>query len=791
MRKRIGIYGVTDEALALIPLLSANPGIEIVRTFDDDPEGVAARLAHVDPGVAALVEQTLTADAEEFANDASLTAVIGADADTDFNERFPDAAERGVQVVTALAARMLWGYATSAPSVPRPAPMPSDAESGPVVPQPPAPPPPPPRDERKAELLQALHEVVESYNLTIDTDELFIRMLEIALGVTEADGGSLMLIDPESGDLRIRVAVGIEPELWPKIRLRPGDGIAGYVADQGRPLRLRGRADRQRFRIVRERLDVESALSVPLIHQNEVLGVLNIHATSRPDAFTDADLEFAEELAHLHAQIIARAQEHEVLRSQAQRYEAVREVREIMAGREPLSERLETLCHFVADRVPGGIAQAYRVEDGEEVLRLAASSLRRDAGSLEICLPLGQGIDGAAAAARKPTFLWQEHGGFYAALPLVSAGVLAGLVTLQASTDTVRQHLEETLAEIAEAVAEELIHAERESRIAERANKAAAINEAGIRMISTTDPAEVLRLGTSEATMVLDSDHAVLRLQDEETRRFVIRSYFGSAEGHLQEQLFRLDKQVSVDVLRRRSPLLITDLRDEQAYASAGFEARSLIAAPLYREGQIIGTLALYDKISGDRIYPGAFDEEDVQLFTKFLSYLERAVTNALFYSKARQYRNFDEDTGLPNASYLAKRIQEEMARAGARQGALALAVARIENLPEIDQQGDPVKTRRIVKRVVDALSERSRDFDVIGRMADDEFMVLLPDPGASASDRVFELARAVAEDVSKDERLNDPVRISLAFGYASYPEDGHAEDELIEKAREPRIRMV
>ena len=63
----IGIYGVTDEVLGLIPLLTANPGIEIVRTFDDDPEAVRARLEHAEPGVAALVEQTFSENAEEFA----------------------------------------------------------------------------------------------------------------------------------------------------------------------------------------------------------------------------------------------------------------------------------------------------------------------------------------------------------------------------------------------------------------------------------------------------------------------------------------------------------------------------------------------------------------------------------------------------------------------------------------------------------------------------------------------------------------------------------------------------
>ena len=111
-------------------------------------------------------------------------------------------------------------------------------------------------------------------------------------------------------------------ELWPKIRVPLGHGIAGRVAADGRPLRLRGKADRQAFQIVRERLDVESALSVPLIFEGRVLGVLNLHHTTRPDAFSDESLEFAEQLALLDAQIIARSQEHEALRSQATRYTA-------------------------------------------------------------------------------------------------------------------------------------------------------------------------------------------------------------------------------------------------------------------------------------------------------------------------------------------------------------------------------------------------------------------------------------------------------------------------------------
>ncbi len=64
-------------------------------------------------------------------------------------------------------------------------------------------------------------------------------------------------------------------------------------------------------------------------------------------------------------------------------------------------------------------------------------------------------------------------------------------------------------------------------------------------------------------------------------------------------------------------------------------------------------------------------------------------------------------------------------------------------------------------------------------------------EPGPLRSLLVFELARAVSDDVSKDEDLNQPVRISLAFGYAMHPEDGEKPEALSARAREPRIRMM
>jgi GGDEF domain-containing protein len=79
----------------------------------------------------------------------------------------------------------------------------------------------------------------------------------------------------------------------------------------------------------------------------------------------------------------------------------------------------------------------------------------------------------------------------------------------------------------------------------------------------------------------------------------------------------------------------------------------------------------------------------------------------------------------------------------------------------------------------------------VVGRLSDDEFAVILPEPGAAPSERVTELARAVADDLHKDDAVNQPNPVSLSFGYASVPSDGEDPAPLLERARVARIEMV
>jgi len=757
MRRRIAIYGATPEALDLVPLLLANPAIEITGVVDLESAAPAERLASLPAETRHALRGRLGDDAEALTGDPDLFAVV--DATGAVPEAFPGLVERGVQIVTPLVARLLWCYGAG---------------------------------DQKSELLRALQEVVASYNLTVDPSALFERMLEIALGVTGADGGSLLLLDEDTGELRVRVAVGIEPELWEKIRLPVGEGIAGRVAEDAQPLRVIGKADPQRFKIVRERLDIEASVSVPLVHDGNVLGVLNLHHGARRDAFDEADLAFAEQLARLDAQIIARAQQHEALQGQAARYTAAREVRAVLGGHGPLPERLARLCRVVSARSGSGIVHLYLHEPAETEISLAASSLEGPALGEEIRIPFGHGIDGEAARTREPMVLRTRSDLAYAALPLLADDELVGVLTLQAGAAPPEGgDFETALLEMAAAAAEEIAALRRAERIAARAARLSAINDAGIQIMALNDPAAILRQGTSSAAMGLDADHAVLRLRDEGADRFAIRSYFGSADGQFQDRLFRLDKRVSVAVLKRRAPVLAPDLGQDPDFAEFSPDVASAIAVPIQRDGNPIGTLALYDKLSAEHFAPRAFTENDLELLAKFASNLESALANVQFVWRARQFRSFDDATGLPNRAYLDRRLREEIARSRGRHGTVAVAACRIENHAELLARRGSRFTESVVQRVADSLRTHLRDFDVAGRVGDFEFAVLLPDPGPAPADRVSELARSLAEDLMKDDALNDPVRVGLALGYAVHPEDGDDAETLLENAAEPRIRMV
>jgi Nif-specific regulatory protein len=110
---------------------------------------------------------------------------------------------------------------------------------------------------------------------------------------TKAENCSLMLLDPQSGELSVCVARGKDEDKSVSYtamtskgkRFKPGEGIAGQVLQEGREIILDNVKDEPRFiRTVGLKNNIKSILCFPIMEKEKVVGVFNL-SHSRKEAF--------------------------------------------------------------------------------------------------------------------------------------------------------------------------------------------------------------------------------------------------------------------------------------------------------------------------------------------------------------------------------------------------------------------------------------------------------------------------------------------------------------------------
>ena len=207
---------------------------------------------------------------------------------------------------------------------------------------------------------------------TLDINKLLTVIMELAQKVVNAEGCSLLLIDENTGELYFDVAIGEKADEMKRVRLAPGEGIAGWCAARNRSLivedvtkdiRWTGRTDdKSGFR-------TKSIICTPLRYKGTVLGVIEgINALGR-EFFTDDDLPLFEAFANQAAVALENARLFMKL---------IQEKEKISAAFDGMSESV-----FVTDK-NGVITQAnksaFNLANSEHISGLALSKILIDIG---------------------------------------------------------------------------------------------------------------------------------------------------------------------------------------------------------------------------------------------------------------------------------------------------------------------------------------------------------------------------------------------------------------------------
>ncbi len=162
--------------------------------------------------------------------------------------------------------------------------------------------------------LAAVNEIGAATTGLLDLKEVCGALVRLVAQQLKARRVSLLIIEPDSDEMRLAAAVGISDAEARNLHLRVGEGIAGRVAATQAPL-LVPDIDSTDFRLLRTGAHYATGsfmitpvmLSYPIRYQRRRMGIINVTDKYTGGPFDDRDLEFLSILASQVAGAIENA----------------------------------------------------------------------------------------------------------------------------------------------------------------------------------------------------------------------------------------------------------------------------------------------------------------------------------------------------------------------------------------------------------------------------------------------------------------------------------------------------
>jgi diguanylate cyclase (GGDEF)-like protein len=152
----------------------------------------------------------------------------------------------------------------------------------------------------ETEKLRACVEIGKLLTSTLDLQEILELIMQKGSELIQARNWSLLLKDQTTGELTFDVVVGIDKEAVKGVRMPPGVGIAGQVAQTGEPLFIPDvQADPRFHKDIDEKTGfrTESIICVPLNSHGKTLGVIEVINVADMTVFEAEELPILQVLA--------------------------------------------------------------------------------------------------------------------------------------------------------------------------------------------------------------------------------------------------------------------------------------------------------------------------------------------------------------------------------------------------------------------------------------------------------------------------------------------------------------
>src|SRR5436309_12281229 len=163
--------------------------------------------------------------------------------------------------------------------------------------------------DRKVQEITIFHDVAKALTSSLDLDSILQTIMEKMAEYFKPDNWSLLMVDEEREELYFAIVVGKAAEALKNVRLKVGEGIAGWVAKHGERVVVPDVYTDPRFA---KRIDemtkwqTRSMICVPLKSKHRVLAVIQL-INSPIESFGESEMFFLHSLCDYAAIAIDNA----------------------------------------------------------------------------------------------------------------------------------------------------------------------------------------------------------------------------------------------------------------------------------------------------------------------------------------------------------------------------------------------------------------------------------------------------------------------------------------------------
>jgi signal transduction protein with GAF and PtsI domain len=256
----------------------------------------------------------------------------------------------------------------------------------------------------QVELLHQISNIVSS-NLTLE--KMLQELIGLAVEVTDCDACLVYLVDKHRKEIVLRASQLPHTKEIGHIRMKMGEGITGWVAQNKSVVALGANAAADsRFKSFQKLPEdtYQAFLSVPLVTAGELIGVINIHHQSK-HPHTQDEVALVSFMGEQMGGAIAKSRLAERSERATRRLEALAGLAEGVNEKNYLDRILQTIAEMLADKLDSPVCSVMLVDEERQELNISAARCSSEDYLHRMPLKIEESLIGRVVRERQPIMI--------------------------------------------------------------------------------------------------------------------------------------------------------------------------------------------------------------------------------------------------------------------------------------------------------------------------------------------------------------------------------------------------